>query len=205
PPPRAPVGGAGGSATADCTCRPCDPGQVLIGTLDFTLSAAGGTCGTTQDGSGATIKSLTCGGLDIGGGSSIIPEGPTPDGSISRFSINCCGPGCTIGPTSTAPAVNVAGPDCTGVGCHFGTPLPLRNPSSPGLSVCGLTTGSAAPGGTLDLPRGPPSTTAAPTPDNSPPATPAQPCPRCSATGTPASPGTGTCDRGPRATMPCTT
>src|SRR5262249_52561840 len=33
----------------------------------------------------------------------------------------------------------------------------------------------------------------------------AQPCPRCSATGTPSSPGTGTCDRGPRATMACTT
>src|SRR5262249_54728553 len=33
----------------------------------------------------------------------------------------------------------------------------------------------------------------------------AQPCPRCSATGTPSQPGTGTCDRGPRAGMACTT
>src|SRR5262249_48909204 len=32
-----------------------------------------------------------------------------------------------------------------------------------------------------------------------------QPCPKCSATGTPASPGTGTCDRGPRKGLACTT
>src|SRR5262245_12565983 len=30
-----PVGGDCGFCTADCTCRACDPGQVLIGTLDF--------------------------------------------------------------------------------------------------------------------------------------------------------------------------
>jgi hypothetical protein len=33
----------------------------------------------------------------------------------------------------------------------------------------------------------------------------AQPCPRCSATGTPGSPGSGTCDRGARMGLGCTT
>jgi hypothetical protein len=200
-----PVGGDCGFCTADCTCTPCDPGQVLKGTLDFTLSAAGGTCGTTQDGSSATIKNLTCGGLNIGGGASIIPEGPTPDGSISRFSISCCGPGCTIGPTSTAPAVNVAGPDCTDMGCNFGTPLPIPNTVIPSLTVCVLNTWSAAASGTLDLSTGASSTNVPLISDNYLTGNQAQPCPRCSATGTPASPGTGTCDRGPRATMACTT
>src|SRR6185503_20505416 len=34
---------------------------------------------------------------------------------------------------------------------------------------------------------------------------PTQPCPKCSATGTPSAPGTGTCDRGARAGLSCTT
>jgi hypothetical protein len=48
------------------------------------------------------------GGLNIGGGSGIVPEGPIPDGSISQFARSCTGSSCTIGPTSSAPPVNTA-------------------------------------------------------------------------------------------------
>src|SRR5262249_38162760 len=66
--------------------------------LEFTTGTPGGTCGNTQDGSAALIKNLTCGGLNIGGGSSIVPEGPTPDGSSSLFALSCTGSSCMIGP-----------------------------------------------------------------------------------------------------------
>src|SRR5262249_3854395 len=71
--------------------------------LDFVLSSATGPCGNTMDASSTVIKTLTCGGLSIGAGASLIPEGPTPDGSQSRFSLSCAGSSCTIGPTSAAP------------------------------------------------------------------------------------------------------
>src|SRR6185369_10642658 len=67
--------------------------------LDFTTGLAGGTCGNTfSDVSGTTvIKNLTCGGLSLGGGKSTVPEGPTPDGSTSRFNADCTGNTCTLG------------------------------------------------------------------------------------------------------------
>src|SRR5262249_32521056 len=54
-------------------------------TLDFVLTAGGSNCGNTKDVSNTVIKNLACGGLSIGAGASLIPEGPTPDGSVSRF------------------------------------------------------------------------------------------------------------------------
>src|SRR5262249_33647463 len=111
--------------------------------LDFVLSAATGSCGDTRDASNTVIKSLTGGGLSIGAGASLIPEGPTPDGSQSRFSLSCTGASCNIGPTSTAPATNSADPDCTNTGCNFGTPLPIPNPTIPGITSCVLNTWNA--------------------------------------------------------------
>jgi hypothetical protein len=92
----------------------------------------GGVCGETRDGNGALIKTLTCGGLNVGGGGSIVQEGPTPDGATNLFRLNCAAdPNCTIGPFSTAPAANSADPDCSDTGCNFGTPLeiPVAPPS----------------------------------------------------------------------------
>ncbi len=180
-------------------------GPVVPTLLDFATGVSGGTCGTTKDGSSVTIKNLTCGGLSIGAGASIIPEGPTPDGSISRFSLSCSGAACTIGPTAAAPPVNTGGPDCTTTGCNFGTPLPIPNPVIQSITTCVLNTWNAAASGTLDLSTGASSTNVPLISDTYLTGNLAQPCPRCSATGTPASPGTGTCDRGPRATMACTT
>jgi hypothetical protein len=173
--------------------------------LEFSTGMPGGTCGNTQDASAAVIKNLTCGGLNIGGGASIVPEGPTPDGSTSQFALSCTGSSCTIGPTSTAPPVNSAAPDCTDTGCNFGTPLPIPNPTLPTLTTCVLNTWSAAASGTLDLSSGASSTNVPLNSDVYLTGNLTQPCPKCSATGTPSSPGTGTCDRGPRATMACTT
>jgi hypothetical protein len=173
--------------------------------LDFSTSTPGGTCGNTLDGSNALIKNLTCGGLDIGAGAGIVPEGAAPDGSVSRFALSCTGPSCTLGPTSSAPPVNSAVPDCTDTGCNFGTPLPIPNPVIPSLTTCVLNTWSAPASGTLDATGGTASTNVALNSDVYLTGNLAEPCPKCSATGTPSSPGTGTCDRGPRAGLACTT
>ncbi len=190
------------STTTSTTTSTTQPAPTV---LDFVLSAATGTCGDTRDGSNTVIKNLNCGGLSIGAGASIIPEGPTPDGSISRFALSCAGSSCTIGPTSTVPPVDTAGPDCTDTGCNFGTPLPIPNPLIPSITTCVLNTWNAAASGTLDLSTGASSTNVPLISDTYLTGNLAQPCPRCSATGTPASPGTGTCDRGPRATLACMT
>ena len=185
--------------------------QPLPTLLDFTLGAPGGNCGETRDGSDVLVKTLTCGGLNLGGGGSIIPEGPTPDGSVSRFSLSCTGSSCNIGPTSTTPAANSASPDCTNTGCNFGTPLPIANPLAGGsLTVCVLNTWSAPASGTLDLTTGTSSTNVPLTSDTYITGNLAQPCPVCRnggavASGSPSSPATGLCDRGPNAGGACTT
>ena len=194
--------------TAEATLRVRLEGASDITPLDISVQvpdAGGGTCGNTKDGSNVLIKNLTCGGLNIGGGASLIPEGPTPDGSVSRFSLSCTGPNCTISHFDTAPGVNTASPDCTNTGCNFGTPLPIPNPTIPGITSCVLNTWNAAAGGTLDLSTGTSSTNTPLNSDTYLTGNLAQPCPKCSATGTPASPGHGTCDRGPRTGLACTT
>jgi hypothetical protein len=95
-----------------------------------------------------------------------------------------------------------AGFDCTTTGCSFGPPVPIPNG---GLSACSVNTFSVPASGTVNLLDG--STTANVglnlqvfvTSDA------AQPCPRCSAMGAPGAPGAGTCDRGARAGLACTT
>jgi hypothetical protein len=195
-------------ADPDENCNPstcqCELDTSTLTTLEFANGAPGGNCGTTQDGTGALIKNLTCGGLNIGGGQSVVPEGPTPDGSVSRFAIDCTGLNCTIGPTTAAPPVNTAGPDCTNTGCNFGTPLPIPNPLLPVLTTCVLNTWAAPASGTFNLATGTSSTNVPLDSDIYLTGNLAQPCPVCSGSGSPSSPGTGTCDRGPRATLACT-
>jgi len=180
----------------------------LVSHLDFTLRPAGGTCGSAKDMASVVVKSLTCGGLNIGNGAGAVPEGPTPDGSTSRFTLACpdptAGP-CTLGPTASG------GPgfDCTNTGCKFGTPLEIPNPLAPTLTTCVLNTWAKPASGTVDRTDG--------TSETSVPLSSAiyltgnlgQPCPRCRSGGSPvhgspSSPATGTCDRGPRAGLACT-
>src|SRR5262249_29026585 len=165
---------------------------------------SGGNCGNARDGANGVIKSLTCGGLDFGGGASIIPETAVPDGSTSRFILDCALSPCTLDPTATVPVPNGAVPDCTDPGCNFGTPLPIPNPGIPHLSTCLLNTFSTPAGGTLDLATGASGMTVDLASATYLTGNVAGPCPRCSASGSPASPGHGTCDRGPRAGQACT-
>jgi len=169
-------------------------------------------CGNVRDGAGSVIKSLTCGGLNIGGGGAHVPEATVPDASNLRFAMTCCDATgkCTIEPMLTPPAVNSADPDCTTTGCYFGTPLPIPNgPAStcvvnrwadPATGVMNLSDGTA----TLNVPL---------ISDVYLVSVPSQPCPRCEntnapgtpAVGSPASPATGKCDRGPDKEKACTT
>jgi len=173
--------------------------------LDYTTAASATPCGNTMDASNTVIKNLTCGGLSIGAGASLIPEGPAPDGETFRFTLGCSGSSCTVGHFDTVPALNSADPDCTNTGCVYGTPLPIPNPTIPGITSCVLNTWRTAAAGTLDLVSGAVSINVPLISDTYLTGNLGQPCPKCSATGTPASPGHGTCDRGPRTGLACTT
>src|SRR5262249_37234109 len=155
--------------------------------------------------SASTIRNLTCGGLNVGGGLSVVLEGPFRDGAASRFSLGCTGSTCTIAPTVATPPVNTADPDCTALGCNFGQPLAISNPTAPQFSFCVLTPWSAPPSGVVDRATGAITLNVALASDVYVTGNATQPCPRCSAVGTSTSPGLGTCDRGPRAGLACTT
>ena len=148
------------------------------------------------------IKNLTCGGLNIGGGGSQIPEGPTPSGSVSRFNLSCAGAACTVSANTTVPAVNTAAPDCTNTGCNFGTPLPIPNPAIPSISTCVVNKWATPASGTLNLTTGAASLSIPLAADTY--LTGVALCPKCSATGSPGSPGVGTCMGGLRNGLACT-
>ena len=184
-------------------------------TLDFATGPPQGICGSMRDGNNTILNtcgpqnnqpcSLGCGSLNLGGGLGAVPPGPIPDGSVSRFTLACSAGLCNLGATTAVPPVNTAGPDCSNTGCNFGTPLPIPNPSIPTISTCVLNTWSAPASGTVNLITGAANTSVPLSSDIYLTGNVTQPCPRCSATGSPSSPGTGTCDRGPRLGMPCTT
>jgi hypothetical protein len=173
---------------------------VLPTLLDFISGFPGGICGETRDAANAKIKDLTCGNLYLGGGSGGVPPNSTPDGATNRFALSCTGSSCTVGPTSTAPAPISTDVDCTNTGCFFGTPLPIPS----GSPTCVINTFSAPAGGTLDLATGASTLTVALKSSTYISGNATNPCPQCSGTGTPSNPGTGTCNRGPRATLACT-
>lgn len=204
-----PGGGATTTSTAPAattTTSTTTPGSTTTTTLvpgtpllDVTTTAGLGDCGEIRDAGATPLRAIACGGLDIGGGASSVPEGLIPDGATNRFVIgNCTGSSCTLEPTAAAGD----GFDCTSTGCRFGPPLPIPNS---GLSVCVVNTIASPGGGTVDTATGAlslvvPLSTRVHLTGNA-----VQPCPRCSATGTPESPGVGTCDRGARQGQACTT
>jgi hypothetical protein len=158
-----------------------------------------------------TLKSLKCGGLNIGGGASAVAEGPIPDGSTNRFGLaNCTGSSCTVFPTDQVPAVNSDEPDCTTTGCNFGTPLPIPNQATPVLSTCVLNTWSAPASGSVNLATGAATLNIPLRSEVYLTANVNQPCPVCRSggvpvSGSPAAPASGTCDRGPRKDQACRT
>ena len=183
----------------------------FVGLVDLTLLTASGNSGNVfraPDGSGPPSLVLKAGFLYLGSGDGTVPEGATPDGGINRFTINCTGTACTLGPTSTAPG---SGVECTDTGCNFGLVLPVVNG---GLSTCVVNTFKEPVTGTLTNTAGGAVTLdvllnshTILTGDM------AQPCPICrvgsggtgaACTGTPASPCNGFCDRGANRTLACT-
>ncbi len=178
--------------------------------FDFVSTASTAACGVVRRADGVQLgPPLACGSLYLGGGGATVPPNVTPAGATNRFAVTgCTGNTCNLGPFSTVPAVNSAQVDCTATGCNFGTPLPI---ASGATTTCVVNQFSAPVTATLDVAAG---TTndldiqlASITYLT---ANAAQPCPRCQsspgvpANGTPTAPATGTCDRGARAGLACT-
>jgi uncharacterized membrane protein len=171
------------TSTSSTTSTTIFPGGTRF---NFTTGLAGGICGEARAGgaAGAILKNLTCGGLNIGGGAATVPEGPTPAGALTRFSLTGCNglvSSCTVGPTP-----NNGSNDCSDVGCPFGPPLSIANG---GLSTCVLNSFSAPAAGSLDTSTGAfsgavPLSSAVTVTGNV-----AEPCPPCSGT-----PGAGVCN-----------
>jgi hypothetical protein len=187
---------AGTPCNSTCTCGTATTTTTIPGggggTFDFTTGPpdlSGCVSGETKDATGATLKMLHCGGLNLGGGPSTVVEGATPEGATSRFTLSCNGNDCTLGPTPTAGA----GFDCTTTGCNFGPPLPIANG---GTSTCVINTWASAASGSVNLATGE-STTSVPLNSNVfLTGNAAAPCPVCQG---------GTCNRGPNAGQPCST
>src|SRR5215475_4150281 len=153
-------GGATTTTTTSTTTTTCPATGCVILNLDFTNGASGGDCSSAVDGSNAVVKTLHCGGLNIGGGGSTIQEGPTPDGATNRFKVSCADVSstCSLAPFTTPPSANSADPDCTAKGCNFGTPLEIPNPTAPNLTTCVLNSFAVDGSGTLSLMDGTSST-----------------------------------------------
>jgi hypothetical protein len=177
--------------------------------LDFAIAAGTTECGTAEDaaaGGGSVFKSLKCGGLDIGGGTSTVPEGPIPDGGTNRFLITgCSGDECTVGP-SHGPGTTF---DCSDTGCAFGAPLAIRNGS---LSTCVVNRFAAPVTGTFNQVTGESTLNVQLASHVFATFNDAAPCPVCrvnfggpGCVGTPAAPCTGRCDRGVNKGQRCVT
>ena len=114
----------------------------LLPHLDFTLgSDFSDPCGSATEIFSRTPWRPSCGGLNIGGGGAIVPEGQTPDGSTSRFSLNCDGTGaCQLGPT-------LHGRRASSIAPPRGLPVrhPARDSESPGAHADDLRDATPGP------------------------------------------------------------
>jgi hypothetical protein len=170
-------------------------------TVEFASVAGTGACGVTRDGLGGTLGTLDCGDLSLGNGNGGLPPSTLPDGAVVHFRLG----GCSVLPLATcaldAEPTPGVGFDCTSTGCSFGAPVPIPNGA---LSVCSVNTFAAPASGTVNLLDGSTTANVSLNLQIFLTSNPGQPCPRCSATGTPAAPGSGSCDRGARAGLTCT-
>jgi hypothetical protein len=153
---------------------------------------------------GSTEPVLECGSLYIGGGASVQPPSPTPDGATSVYNVtDCTDPtALTLGPATEAETGSLN--DCSAPGCFFGPPLPIPNPAAPGVSTCVINSIASSPpvGGTLDGTTGessitlPLSVAVFVSGDLLPNVPGIQPCPQCVS---------GACNAGPNMGAECTT
>jgi hypothetical protein len=180
-------GVADGGCAALTPASACGPGGGPC--LSFVTGAPAGTCGSAKSGGsgGAVVKSLSCGGLNIGNGGSVTPEGPTPGGSENRFNLVGGGPAYTLSGRTSAQTGNTK--NCSDTGCKFGSWLPIVGP----LSTCVENTFSAPASGSVNSTTGVasinvPLTSAVYLTNNG-----TQPCPLCVG-GTVGVANSGTCD-----------
>jgi hypothetical protein len=170
-----------------------------------------GRINNAADGSGANLTPfggagpvLACGSLYIGGGASVQPPSPTPDGATTIYNVTDCGDptALILGPASSTDTGNMT--QCTAPGCFFGPPLPIPNPGAAAVSTCVINRIANTPpvGGMLDGTTGeseimlPLTVTVYVTGDLNGPAPGIQPCPICV---------NSRCDLGPNAGGSCTT
>jgi hypothetical protein len=133
------------STTSTSTSTTSTTSTTLI--LSFVTGAPGGTCGAAKSGGsgGAVVKSLSCGGLNIGsgGGPTTVPEGPTPGGAETQFNASG-GPAYTL--SARTLAQTGSNNNCSDTGCNFGTWLPISGV----LSTCVRNTFSSPASGSLN-------------------------------------------------------
>ena len=184
----------GSSTTTVTSSTTTTTNTVPAGTvLRFTTAAPSGDCGVAKSGGsgGSVVKTLSCGGLNIGHGSGTVPEGPTPAGADTFFNTDCSQGTCTV--TARTAAQTGSNNDCSDTGCDFGPFLPIANPATPSLSTCVHNTFDTPGNGTLDTMAGsftgaiPLSSQTTVTGNVS------SPCPKCVG-GTVGMAGSGTCD-----------
>ena len=194
-----------GFCQSDCTCCP---------QFEFITGLPGGACGRINDDAGGTGTDLTpfgqtgtdlvCGTLYIGGGRSVQPPSPTPNGASTVMEISNCATATALVLAPASSADTGGDRNCSAPGCKFGPPLPIPNPGSPAVSTCLINEIAATPavGGTLDAIVGsgtitlPLSVTVFVTGDVDAGKAGIQPCPECVG---------GTCTTGPNAGGGCST
>jgi hypothetical protein len=160
-----------------------------LSSLDLVAGDSAGTCGASRDGGGAVVRDLICGTIYAGGGGSQAP----PLGAQrlrARFAVTgCTGTECTLGPTTSDQSGSL---DCTDTGCPIGPPVRNTDP----LPTCSATAWSGPAEGSVDLSAGSASILLHASAHTWLTTTRDEPCPLCVG---------GTCNRGARAGLPCST
>jgi hypothetical protein len=86
---------------------------------------------------GATLASLDCNKLYIGGGTAgAVPPSTVPDYGTTKYKVDSCS-GKTMTLAATTSAETGSNLDCTSAGCRYGPPLPITNPIG-AISTCVL-------------------------------------------------------------------
>ena len=124
------------------------------GFFNFTNVTAPGDCGDMIDPFGALVSNVACGAIYSGGGGNVyaLPSAAPDLGSITMAVDSCAGELATVGATTSATTGSLE--KCTSVGCLFGAPRSLPNPSASPFSLCVVSTVSTAPSGTFDCGSG---------------------------------------------------
>src|SRR5262249_7056979 len=161
---------------------------MTVSSLDFLAGEGTGNCGDARDAGDAVLRDLSVGLIYVGGGASQAPPIATAQ-LRARFAVTeCTGTACMLGPTSADQSTPL---QCTDAGCPQGVPVVNTNP----LPTCSATVGSAPAEGSVDLSAGTASVLLHSSAHTWITTNRDHPCPRCVA---------GTCDRGARASLACT-